>query len=178
MKKLLAMGAFLLGAMGIFIAETAAQSGFAGAPTGEEQVESSNEKFEQRVLELVNAERKKKRLKPLQMDENLQSAARYHAKDMAEEDYFDHDSYDRKGKRLVKVCETFDRIEKFAPDFSASAENISAGDATAEEVMKSWMNSPGHKKNILNPKYTHIGIGYYKGTKGYRHYWAQNFGAE
>ena len=151
----------------------------AQAPTGKENPKSSNEQFEQRVVELVNAERKKRRLRPLQVDADLQRAARYHSCDMAADDYFEHDSHDRKGSRLVSVCETFDRIEKFAPDFGGSAENISAGNPSPEDVVKGWMDSPGHRKNILNSKYTHIGVGYCNsGKKGWGHYWTQNFGVK
>ena len=147
-------------------------------PTGEERIESMNSSFEQEVLKLTNKVRKKKGLKSLKWDETLSYSARYHAKDMGEDDYFEHDSYDRKGKRLVKSCAIFDRIESFIR-YPFLAENISAGRTSPEEVVKAWMKSPGHKKNILDRNMTRLGVGYYyvEGSE-YGHYWVQNFGGE
>jgi uncharacterized protein YkwD len=59
-------------------------------------------------------------------------------------------------------------------DFKAAGENIAAGQKTAEEVMDGWMNSEGHRANILNPDFTHIGIGYVQGGD-YGTYWTQLF---
>jgi len=147
-------------------------------PTGEERVAVVNSTFEKEVLLLTNKERKKKGLKPLEWDETLAYSARYHAKDMAIDNYFDHDSFDRKGKRLVKVCGIFERIESFI-NYPYLAENISAGRLTPEEVVKAWMKSTGHRKNILNKNMTRLGVGYYyKEDAEYGHYWVQNFGGE
>jgi uncharacterized protein YkwD len=164
--------------LGVLWGTQAQGQAFSGCATGNENPAVTNAEFEQEVLRLVNVERKKKRLSPLSLDENLTRAARYHAQDMAEDDYFDHNSQDRKNGKLVKVCGTFDRARKFAPSFGYRAENISAGDVSPKDVMNSWMRSPGHKANILNKNYTHIGIGYYKGKKGYKYYWAQTFGGK
>lgn len=152
--------------------------GFVGCATGNENVSSSNLSFEQEVLNLVNIERKKRNLKPLALDENLSRAARYHAKDMAEDDYFNHNTFDRKNGKLTQVtgCTTFERARKFTTKYGSRAENISAGQTTPQEVMKTWMNSSGHRSNILNKNYTHIGIGYYKTSKSYQYYWTQCFG--
>lgn len=147
-------------------------------PTGEERVAVVNSTFEKEVLLLTNQERKKRGLKPLEWDETLAYSARYHAKDMAIDNYFDHDSYDRKGKRKVKVCGIFERIESFI-NYPYLAENISAGRLTPEEVVKAWMKSTGHRKNILNKNMTRLGVGYYiKEDAEYGHYWVQNFGGE
>jgi len=146
-------------------------------PTGKERVKSVNAHFEKEVLRLTNLERKKRGLKPLKLNQSLAYSARYHAKDMAEDNYFNHDSYDRKKNgRMVKVCGTFQRIKAFEK-FNYMAENISAGRQTPKSVLKAWMKSPGHKKNILGKNFTEIGIGYYYfGNSAYRHYWVQNFG--
>lgn len=147
-------------------------------PTGEERIEAVNSAFEKEVLRLTNKERKKRGLKPLKWDETLAYSARYHAKDMAMDNYFDHDSYDRKGKKLVKVCGTFERIESFI-SYPYLAENISAGRLTPKEVVDAWMKSSGHRKNILNKNMTRLGVGYYyKEDTEYGHYWVQNFGGD
>lgn len=146
--------------------------------TGEERVPVENAQFEKEVLRLTNKERKKRGLKPLKWDETLAFAARYHAKDMADDDYFDHDSFNRKGKRLVRSCSIFERIESFI-DYPYLAENISAGRLTPEEVVNAWMKSSGHRKNIMNKNMTKLGVGYfYKEDAEYGHYWVQNFGGE
>lgn len=145
-------------------------------PSGQERAPVQNSAFEQEVLDLVNQIRKKHHLQALLWEENLAWAARYHAKDMADDDYVEHYSYDRKGKRLVKVCGTFERIEQFA-DFPYLAENISAGKPTAKETVDGWMHSKGHRENILNPNYKYLGVGYYYTDKtSYRYYWVQDFG--
>ena len=146
---------------------------------GDERIKSINSEFENEVLKLTNIERKKRGLSPLKMNKMLSYSARYHAKDMAEENYFEHDSFDRKKNgKLVKSCGTFDRIEAFI-SFSYLAENISAGQHTPESVLNAWMNSPGHKKNILNKNFTEIGIAYYYSDDSeYNHYWVQNFGGD
>jgi len=147
-------------------------------PTGEERIKKVNHQFEEEVLKLTNMERKKRGLQPLKWDETLAFAARYHAKDMADDDYFDHDSFDKRGKRLVKSCSIFDRIESFI-DYPYLAENISAGRLTPEEVVNAWMKSSGHRKNIMNKNMTKLGVGYYyKEDAEYGHYWVQNFGGE
>ena len=147
-------------------------------PTGGERIESIHSSFEKEVLRLTNEERKKRRLGPLKYDEKLAYAARYHAKDMAVENYFDHHSKDRINGRLKKSCDIFDRIEAFA-NYNYLAENISAGQKTPEDVLKAWMKSPGHKKNILNKEMTLLGVGYYENEDSeYGVYWVQNFGGE
>lgn len=95
---------------------------------------------------------------------------------MALDDYFDHDSKDRKNGRLKKACDIFDRIGAFV-NYNYLAENISAGQMTPEEVVKAWMKSPGHKKNILNKEMTLLGVGFFENEDSkYRVYWVQNFG--
>jgi len=146
-------------------------------PSGEERIASINRDLEEQILILTNVEREKEGLKPLKWNDKLAYAARYHAKDMAVDDYFDHYSYDRNNKgELVQVCTTFDRMGAFI-DFPLSAENISAGRSTAKSVVKSWMQSSGHRKNILREGATELGVGFYiqQGSE-YVYYWVQNFG--
>jgi uncharacterized YkwD family protein/spore coat assembly protein SafA len=122
--------------------------------------------IEQQVVKLVNAERAKVGVKPLTSDWELARVARFKSEDMRDNRYFDHNS---------PIYGTpFQMMKSFGINYGYAGENIAAGQTTAESVMKSWMNSPGHKKNILSPNFTHIGVGYAKGGS-YGHYWTQQF---
>lgn len=147
-----------------------------GKPDGTEIITPLSSQFEKRVLQLVNSERSKKGLSPLSWRDDLGNSARYHAADMGIEDYFDHNSHDRTAAGGLKyVCDTWERIKPFAS--SPGAENIAAGQAAPEAVMDSWMNSPGHRANILNGDLKYLGVGYYYYPDStYGHYWVQNFG--
>jgi len=119
------------------------------------------------VLALVNDERAKAGCGSLTTSSALQRAAQGHSADMAANDYFSHDSQD--GRTFA------DRIRAAGYTGGAIAENIAAGQATASAVMNSWMDSPGHRANILNCSYRHLGVGYAKGGS-YGYYWTQDFG--
>ena len=136
-------------------------------------VPSSDASFEQQVIELVNAERAARGLPPLKLSSALRDAARYHATDMAQDGYFEHDTYDRAGGQLKRVCDTWSRIGSYYP--SPWGENIAAGYTTPASVMSGWMNSSGHRDNLLNPNHREIGVGYTRGGS-WRHYWVQDFG--
>jgi uncharacterized YkwD family protein len=118
------------------------------------------------VLKLVNAERSKAGLQPLTLSDKLTSIANTKAKDMAVKNYFSHQS--------PTYGSPFDMLKQFGVSFSYAGENIAAGQKTAEEVMNSWMNSSGHKANILNKNYTQIGVGFYRGGQ-YGTEWVQLF---
>jgi len=149
---------------------------FKGIPTGSENPVVYNEPFEDEVLLLVNKSRRKHKLGILEKQSDLSRAARYHAQDMAIDNYMEHATYDRKNNRLIQICGTFDRIEKFIK-MSYLAENISAGKTNPKETVDAWMKSNSHRKNILNPNFKYLGVGYfyYKNSK-YLHYWVQDFG--
>ncbi len=122
--------------------------------------------IEQQVVNLVNTERAKAGLKPLISDWELARVARFKSEDMRDNRYFAHNS---------PIYGTpFQMMKSFGINYRAAGENIAAGQTTAESVMQAWMNSPGHKKNILDPNFTHIGVGYAKGGS-YGHYWTQQF---
>ena len=123
--------------------------------------------FEQRVVELTNIERARLGLPPMKLSADLARSARYHAADMAQDDYFEHDSFDRAGGDLQFVCDTWARIGTFYP--SPRAENIAWGYRTPESVVDGWINSPGHYRNIKGD-YREIGAGFTD------FYWVQNFG--
>jgi uncharacterized protein YkwD len=107
---------------------------------------------------------------PLEMDDLIQLAARLHSLDMATENYFEHDSLDGR--------EFSDRMA--ATGYRGEwpwAENIQAGSDTAEDASQRLYDSAGHCRNLMNPEYQVIGIGYaYDSRSDYGHYWTQDFG--
>ncbi|MEV4012550.1 CAP domain-containing protein [Nonomuraea angiospora] len=123
---------------------------------------------ENEVVRLTNAERVKGGCDPLKHDARLRRAAFGHSADMAKNDYFDHDSQD--GRDMV------DRIRATGFTGSTLAENIAMGQRSAAEVVKGWMNSDGHRQNIMNCSYTLIGVGAAKDAQG-QIYWTQDFAA-
>jgi uncharacterized protein YkwD len=136
--------------------------------------------YEQQVVELVNAARQQNGLPPLKRVDLLDQAARYHAADMAQDGYFNHDSYDLVNNQLQMVCSWIARITSFyitpgGPSYNALAENIAGGQSDPAAVMNAWMNSPGHRANILSSSNWELGVGYYQGGP-YRRYWVQDFG--
>ncbi len=139
-----------------------------GTPTGQENVPSDNPDFERKVFQLVNQERTQRGLPEYKWNENLARAARYHALDMATDDYFSHDTMDRVDGNLKFVCKVCWRTYYF--DKSSAGENIAAGQTTPEQVVADWMASPGHRANILATIFHTLGVGYVKG------HWVQNFG--
>jgi uncharacterized YkwD family protein/spore coat assembly protein SafA len=121
---------------------------------------------EEQVLHLVNEERKKIGLRPLEMDWELQRVARTKSQDMAQKGYFSHQS--------PTYGSPFAMMKQFGISYKMAGENIASGQRTPQEVMASWMKSPGHRANILKPEYTHIGVGYFRGGS-YGHMWTQMF---
>ncbi|MCR8844904.1 CAP domain-containing protein [Paenibacillus sp. SC116] len=115
----------------------------------------------QQVVELVNKERAKAGLPALKYDEKLSQVAHLKAKDMIDNNYFDHNS--------PTYGSPFDMMRSQGVSYNTAGENIAKGQRSAEEVMKDWMNSPGHRQNILKDGYTKIGVGYYNGA------WVQMF---
>ncbi|APH68297.1 CAP domain-containing protein [Bacillus sp. LR_5] len=126
-------------------------------------VPSSVSAYEKKVVELTNAERQKQGLKPLQIDETLSKSARAKSQDMKDKNYFDHQS--------PTYGSPFDMMKSFGISYKTAGENIAKGQKTPEEVVKAWMNSEGHRKNILNPNFTHIGVGYVESGS----IWTQQF---
>ena len=122
--------------------------------------------FEQQVVDLTNAERAKAGLSPLKLNVELSRVARIKSEDMRDKNYFDHNS--------PTYGSPFDMMRKFGISYTAAGENIAAGQTSPQAVVTGWMNSPGHRQNILNSNYTEIGVGYAAGGS-YRHYWTQEF---
>lgn len=123
------------------------------------------------VLRLVNIERANAGAAPLVLDEALCNAANMRAIEMDCTGVFGHKRpNDHSCFEVYDIC----NVEWQ----NACGENIEAGQATPEDVMKSWLGSAGHKANILSPEYTKMGLGYSNsgcGAGEYSHYWAQEF---
>lgn len=131
-----------------------------------------NPGYLQQVVDLVNQVRLENNLPPLKRVAELDNAAAYHATDMTQDNYFEHDTYDRVNGDLKYVCAWSSRIESYYPGWSSLAENIAAGYTTPASVMNGWMNSSGHKDNILSANNWEIGAGYSAAGD----YWVQDFG--
>jgi uncharacterized protein YkwD len=145
---------------------------FFGMPKGTERITSASLTGEQEVLKLINAERLKKGLSQLEWDEDLAKAARYHAYDLATQDYFEHASFDRSGEKLVEVGGTFSRIKKFYSKSFVNSENIAAGNESPQVTYEQWYNSPGHYENMTNPASNKVGLGvFYDANSTYGYYW-------
>ncbi|WP_010236570.1 SafA/ExsA family spore coat assembly protein [Clostridium arbusti] len=121
---------------------------------------------EAEVIRLVNVERSKNGLGPLAANWQVGRVARYKSQDMINKKYFSHTS--------PTYGSPFNMMEQFGIKFSAAGENIAMGQRTPAEVVNAWMNSPGHRANILNPSYTQLGVGLAKDSKG-TCYWTQMF---
>lgn len=119
--------------------------------------------FEKRVGELVNAERAKAGLKPLVLDESLSLKAREKSRDMAKNNYFSHNS--------PTYGTPFEMMQSMGITYRSAGENIAMGQRSPEAVVEAWMNSPGHRTNILSPSFTHLGVGYIADGN----YWTQWF---
>ncbi len=127
---------------------------------------SSVNSMEKQVASLTNSERKAAGLGSLTLDSQLSKLARMKAEDMAKNGYFSHTS--------PTYGSAFDMMKQYGVSYRTAGENIAKGQKTAESVMNGWMNSSGHRANILSSTYTHIGVGYAKDSKG-NTYWVQVF---
>jgi uncharacterized YkwD family protein/spore coat assembly protein SafA len=121
---------------------------------------------EQQVAQITNRYRAQNGLQAVTFDWQLARVARYKSVDMRDKGYFSHTS--------PTYGSPFTMIKNFGINYTRASENIAAGQRTPEEVVQAWMNSPGHRKNILDPNVTRIGVGYAKGGS-YGHYWTQMF---
>lgn len=119
--------------------------------------------YEQEVIRLVNIERSKQGLKSLTYDWQLSRVARYKSQDMKDKGYFSHTS--------PTYGSPFEMMKSFGISYRTAGENIAKGQRTPSEVVNAWMNSSGHRANILNSSFTKIGVGYVKDGN----YWTQMF---
>jgi uncharacterized YkwD family protein/spore coat assembly protein SafA len=128
--------------------------------------QSDFKSFEDEVIRLTNQERAKAGLAILKSNWLLSRVAKYKSQDMASKNYFSHYS--------PTYGSPFKMMESFGLKFSAAGENIASGQKSPQEVVRSWMNSLGHRANILSPSFTEIGVGVAKNSKGVL-YWTQMF---
>ncbi len=119
--------------------------------------------LERKVVELVNAERAAYGLPALELNTQLCDGARLKSQDMAANGYFSHES--------PTYGSPFDMMQSLGISYRTAGENIAMGYATAEAVVNGWMNSEGHRANILSTSYTQIGVGYVANGN----YWTQWF---
>ncbi|RWZ58037.1 hypothetical protein EQV77_09630 [Halobacillus fulvus] len=131
--------------------------------SNEEAVSSDVSAFEQKVVELTNAERAKQGLAPLELDPELSVVAKDKSLDMQNNNYFSHNS--------PNYGSPFDMMKAYGIDYRTAGENIAMGQTSPEQVVNGWMNSEGHRKNIMNPNFTHIGVGHAENGN----YWTQMF---
>ncbi|GAA0178799.1 CAP domain-containing protein [Clostridium sediminicola] len=122
--------------------------------------------FENKVIQLVNRERAKAGLGELGTSKKLCEVARLKSQDMIDKNYFSHTS--------PTYGAPFDMISKFGITYMAAGENIAYGQTTPEQVMDGWMNSDGHRSNILKSSFSEIGVGVATDSNG-RYYWTQMF---
>lgn len=120
--------------------------------------------YAEQVVKLVNQERAKAGLAPLTLSQPVASAAQVRAKEITQS--FSHT---RPDGRSFSTALTEQKVS-----YRSSGENIAWGQKTPEQVMQGWMNSEGHRKNIMNAKFTSIGVGYYRNASGVN-YWTQLF---
>ena len=124
---------------------------------------ASAREYEREVVRLVNEERRKNGLREFEEDWQISRVARYKSEDMQTNNYFSHTS--------PTYGSPFQMLKDFGISYRSAGENIARGQKTPSEVVNAWMNSSGHRANILNPSYTHIGVGFADKGK----YWTQMF---
>lgn len=122
--------------------------------------------IEAEVVRLVNIERQKEGLQPLVASAELSNVARLKSEDMAKNNYFSHTS--------PTYGSPFDMMKQFGISYRTAGENIARGQLTAQSVVNGWMNSSGHRANIMNPSFNKIGVGHFKSSNG-TNYWTQMF---
>ena len=127
------------------------------------QVSQAVRAYEQEVVRLVNAQRAQNGLKPLAENWELSRVARYKSADMASRRYFSHES--------PTYGSPYQMMRSFGISFRSAGENIAYGQRTPAAVVNAWMNSSGHRANILSSSYTQIGVGYHEAGN----YWTQMF---
>ncbi len=143
-----------------------------GLPKGTEAIPSTSVTSEKQLVEILNKARKEKGLQPLIWNEDLARASRYHAYDMASQNYFTHESKDRVNGKLITLGSAFDRIKLFYKDSFVNTENIAAGNESPQATYIQWYNSKGHYENMFNPDSKYVGVGFYfDPNSNWKSYW-------
>jgi uncharacterized YkwD family protein len=133
------------------------------ASSGQTQSSYALNEFEKQVVDLTNKERAKYGLPALKVDPKLSKMARDKAQDMHDKNYFSHNS--------PTYGSPFQMMDQYGIQYNAAGENIAMGQPSPQEVVNGWMNSKGHRENILNKNFNYIGVGYVKEGN----YWVQEF---
>ncbi len=132
-----------------------------------------NDEYIQIMLDLINQARMEAGVPPLITTPELMQSAQAHSRDMSCRNYFSHNNLDGETP--------FDRMEEAGYPMVYAAENIYAGQGvynSPEKAVKAWLNSPGHRVNMLSPDFVHIGLGYaYTSTSYYGGYYTTDFGS-
>lgn len=126
-------------------------------------VDSTALSYENEVVRLVNEIREERGLSALKQDWELSRVARFKSQDMKDNNYFSHTS--------PVYGSPFNMMKNFGISYKSAAENIARGQKTPGAVVNAWMNSSGHRANILNSSYNKIGVGYVENGN----YWTQMF---
>ena len=159
---------FVAAVAGIVLLSSHIEVANAGGMPSEQNVvllaENENtQNYAQRVLDLVNIERRKAGVKPLALSDELMRAAAVRSQEIIK--VFSHTRPD--GTKFSSLVSRHGR---------RIGENIAGGYQTPEDVVDGWMHSEGHRKNILHPDFTELGVGYaYEENSQYKHYWVQIF---
>lgn len=154
-------------ALGFKVDWTAQQGVIVETGGAQTPVQPAENSMTAEVVRLVNVERAKEGLAPLETFDSLTQAAEIRAQEIVQ--VFAHERPDG--------TDCFTALDETGANRGAytSGENIAAGSSTPAAVVEQWMNSPGHRANILSPDYTHIGVGYASASDMYHHYWVQLF---
>lgn len=121
--------------------------------------------YQGEILRLVNAERTKAGVDPLTLNATLCTAAQLRAQELPTQ--FAHTRPD--GTQCFTV------LDQVGQNYRTAGENIAAGQTSPAQVVSDWMNSPGHRRNILDASFTQLGVGYVQTDSGYGEYWVQLF---
>lgn len=147
-------------------------AGYFGLASGNEVAPSSNKIQEQQLLELINEERRALFMKELKWDDDLARAARYHANDMAGQEYTMNDSYDRIDGQLVFIADAQERISQFQRRKNVYQQDISAGTSSAQNTLQKWMGSDESFDKLFNEENRSVGIGLlHDPNSPYEYYW-------
>ncbi|UOQ95345.1 CAP domain-containing protein [Halobacillus shinanisalinarum] len=131
--------------------------------TNRQRVDEVTGAFQEQVVQLTNQARKKEGLEPLKTNGELARVAQTKSKDMSKKNYFSHIS--------PTYGSPLQMLKQFGIEFDTAAENIAEGQQTPDQVVKGWLDSPRHRKNIMNENVTEIGVGYTEDGQ----YWTQLF---
>ena len=169
MRKVLAALSVLAATLVVAPAPTASSAGSDGAERVTRQADrlGTLDAIRQRVVTLTNNRRRNHGCNNLSQNDALNTAAQTHTRKMANRNTLSHE--------LPGEPSLGTRVRRAGYNWTMVAENIAAGYTTPEAVVRGWMNSSGHRRNILNCRYRHIGVGYAVSDSG-TPYWTQVFG--